>query len=139
MVIHEYFWYEQGSTTFLMMIKEQSTVINGGSEQLAKEVWYNEVFFAGDEVEVSNPALRLLVFPNPVIAHLSIQYSIAQAGAVEIQILGVDGKLVRCLNVGPQLAGVHNFTLEGFTLAPGSYLITIRQGLNRAISRFVQL
>lgn len=138
-VINEYFWYEQGSGTFLMMIKEQSLTLNGGNPQLAKDVWYKDVFFAGEEPVTSHPSLKLHVFPNPVSSRLYVEYSLAQAGEVEIQIYGADGKLVQQLNEGFQSAGMHPFTLAWPGLAPGNYLITIRSGGNKVTSRFVQL
>ena len=67
----------------------------------------------------------LNVFPNPLEDNASIQYEIAEAGRVRLEVLDALGRVMSVLFEGDRSAGVHQTTWRATDLAPGSYAVRL--------------
>ena len=92
----------------------------------------------GDVVGVeAGPLLAFVlepVRPNPARGGaLSVQFSLAGDGPATLELLDVAGRRIASRDVGAFGAGRHTVNLgEGVHVAPGVYLVSLRQGLERA-------
>jgi hypothetical protein len=83
---------------------------------------------------VNNPAVagRNLsisqVYPNPVNTNARIDYSLANAGDVMIEIYSVDGSRVMTLDEGRRSAGTYSVTFDASNLINGTYTLVLRSG-----------
>jgi len=73
------------------------------------------------------------VFPNPFNPSTQVSFSVQQAGPVQVQIVGLDGRYVRSLVNDSRTAGEHRVTWngcddQGRTVASGPYLVQLRAG-----------
>jgi len=65
--------------------------------------------------------------PNPARDGLRISFTLAEAGAVRIELLDISGRRVRARDLGNLGAGSHVERLERGGLAPGTYFVRLRQ------------
>jgi hypothetical protein len=66
--------------------------------------------------------LELSAYPNPFNATTTITFSLPTAGAVELRVYDVTGRLVKTLADEKMGAGTHRMTVDGTGLASGVYL-----------------
>ncbi|MCP4646614.1 MAG: T9SS type A sorting domain-containing protein [bacterium] len=89
-------------------------------------------------------ATSITVFPNPVSASLNIDFSIASAGNVSVEIFDVTGRLIKTLlseerAQGTQTAVWDRRNSSGQISAPGIYFIKLRHGAESATSKVILL
>ncbi len=65
------------------------------------------------------------VFPNPVSTSASVNYSVAKAGAVTLEVYAVDGTRVLRFDDGHQAVGSHTSTLDVSKLPAGTYTVVV--------------
>jgi hypothetical protein len=78
-----------------------------------------------------NSLNSLLVIPNPVkgsSANLLLQ--VAKAGAVNIKITDLTGRILRVETISSIIAGKNNYSLNSLELIPGTYMIIAEQSNN---------
>ena len=76
--------------------------------------------------DVQDNALSATVFPNPAKRNVNISYSLKQSSEVNVNLYGIDGKMVSNLSNGTVSSGEHTQGLrlpEG--IAPGIYIIQL--------------
>jgi hypothetical protein len=71
------------------------------------------------------PEAIMVAYPNPFRSSLSFRYKIAQAGAVSIDIMDINGRTVALVADGRQQAGEHTASFDGGQLATGNYFARI--------------
>ncbi|MEL6864801.1 MAG: T9SS type A sorting domain-containing protein [Bacteroidota bacterium] len=86
----------------------------------------DNVVFVGFEAPVSNQnvdrqRLPLSVFPNPISDQSVIEFNLPQNQYLELAIYDGQGKLVKQLLEGMQMAGEHRVLLTGLDLSTGMY------------------
>ncbi|MEM9719588.1 MAG: T9SS type A sorting domain-containing protein [Bacteroidota bacterium] len=75
-----------------------------------------------EEVGVSD----LNVFPNPTLNQNTLEYTIEQAGNVEITLLDKSGKTIKQLVSTPKEAGTYRLSVDFTDLRPGLYIYKIQ-------------
>jgi len=93
-------------------------------------------FTSVEEVTVDNISVSQNV-PNPFTNNSVITYNLNEAANVSVQIVDVTGKVVTTINEGNQNAGEHNITIDGSTLAEGTYFYTFTAGNYQVTKRMV--
>ena len=71
-------------------------------------------------------ARKMAAFPNPFNAQTTLEYTLAEAGHVEIQIFDMLGRLVATLQNGRQQAGTYRFTFAPEQQSSGLYFCRYR-------------
>ncbi len=97
------------------------------------------------DVPVDLPAVASIaaVYPNPCNPSTQVIFSLAQAGPVQIEVYGLDGRRVRTLVSETRTAGEHRVTWNGRSdsgrvVASGPYVVRL-VGSGRVDSRLVTL
>jgi predicted lipoprotein with Yx(FWY)xxD motif len=99
----------------------------------------------GGTVDVSGEASLAFaldpVRPNPVLGGtLTVRFTLASGTAASLELLDVAGRRIITREVGSLGAGRHTLDLgEGRRLAPGLYLVCLRQGTNTRVTRVAVL
>lgn len=98
----------------------------------------NAVYFAKATVaqEISYEA-TLKVSPNPASSFTSFEYTLTEAGIVNIDIFNVDGNKVASLNNGMQTAGFHNLSFNATDLTSGVYNVVLTCGTQQLTVKLV--
>ncbi len=79
------------------------------------------------------------VWPNPFAESATVAYSLAAPGAVRLEVYDVLGRRVAVLADRPMPAGAHHATLDGASLADGTYLVRLTAGGRTATARLTLL
>jgi|GEM_PF-668999 len=80
------------------------------------------------------------VVPNPAYGLSKIEYELTNPSSnVEIKILDVTGKIVKCFNEGAKEPGKYNVTFNASELQPGNYFYTIYAGNGRQFAKKFQV
>jgi hypothetical protein len=99
----------------------------------------------GEAVSVPGEALVAIaldpISPNPTReGSLTVRFTLATAAAASLEMFDVAGRRIIRRDVGSLGAGHHSLDLgEGRRLAPGLYLVCLRQGMNMRATRAVVL
>ena len=93
-------------------------------------------FTGVEEITVNNISVSQNV-PNPFTGNTVVSYSLNEASNVSIEIIDVTGKVVSTINEGTQATGEHNITIDGSTLAEGTYFYTFTAGEYKVTKRMV--
>ncbi len=76
-------------------------------------------------------------YPNPFNPSTRIQFSLAKAADVHIDVYDLKGRRVDSIAEGPRAAGLHTITYEPKQLASGVYLVLMRADSFRAVQRIM--
>jgi hypothetical protein len=81
------------------------------------------------------------VFPNPLRgARLSVNFTLADPGSGSLELLDVAGRRVAAREIGAFGPGPHTVELASTAhLAPGLYMVRLRQGANERMTRVAVL
>ncbi len=113
-------------------------IVDAGVEGFYGEVWVDLPTLDGE----ASFALTLdPVRPNPAAGGaLTAHFTLASAAPASLELLDVAGRRIVAREVGPLGAGHHAFDLgEGRRLAPGLYLVCLRQGTSTRVARVAVL
>lgn len=70
------------------------------------------------------------VYPNPVTTNATIDFNLAEANSVSIELVNTVGQVVITENLGNRTAGVQNYSLDATSLNNGLYFLNIKIGNN---------
>lgn len=130
-------WY--GSNTidsdFSSMYFSGSQWYNGGEEPGIR-LNFDQTLNIESENEINNISVSQNV-PNPFNGNTVISYNLNEASNVTLQVVDLTGKVVTTINEGNQNAGEHNLTIDGSTLAEGTYFYTFTAGEYRVTKKMV--
>ncbi len=62
-------------------------------------------------------------YPNPFQNQTTIEYKLSRKGNVNLNLLDVNGSLIKHLFNGQQQKGIHTFQLNASGLSPGMYFV----------------
>jgi hypothetical protein len=68
------------------------------------------------------------VYPNPVSTDLNVKYTLIESGLVKMELLNMNGQVLKTQNVGKRLQGEYNSTMPVQELKAGVYLLRISNG-----------
>lgn len=102
--------------------------VDEGRERRTAETWVQVPVGVGFALE----ALR----PNPAKELREVVFTLGEPGAVKLDVFDVGGRAVWS-HAGTRAAGRHVVSLRGASLAPGVYLVRLRQGAREATTRGV--
>jgi len=88
--------------------------------------------------------LALRATPNPSRAGQTLEFTLARAGVVRLEIHNVAGRLVRTFDPGTLPAGPHRIAwdglgVDGARLAPGVFFVTLEAGTERSHTKALRL
>ena len=90
------------------------------------------------EDEVAEGRFRLVgAFPNPTAGQATVQYELAEAGAVRLAVYDLVGREVAVLVDGRQAAALQTATFDTAALAPGVYVYRLQAGGSAATGKLV--
>ncbi|MCX6281795.1 MAG: T9SS type A sorting domain-containing protein [Bacteroidetes bacterium] len=84
-----------------------------------------EVFDNSNGIASLSQTPAMNVYPNPVIDIFSLEFSLAQAGPLTINIMDANGKLVKQLYEGKGYSGKNILSFNKANLKPGIYFIVL--------------
>lgn len=87
---------------------------------------FNGSGYTGPTVGVSNlglsaPDAILTAYPNPFNNQLSFKYKITAAGDIRIDVIDINGRLIRSLSEGRKVPGEYTTSWNGGAVAAGTY------------------
>jgi len=89
-------------------------------------------------VTESAPAIsNLLIYPNPMTERGNIEFNLASADNVTLDIYDMQGKVVKTMEMGTQTPGSHTITFESTGLREGTYFAALTGSNFRQVSKFV--
>jgi len=114
---------------------------NGGgwfglTSELALELNFDPTVSIEDNNELNNLSVSQNV-PNPFTGSTVVSYNLNEASTVSLQIMDVTGKVISTINEGSQAAGAHNISVDGTSLAVGTYFYTLTAGTYQVTKRMV--
>ncbi|MFL5765248.1 MAG: T9SS type A sorting domain-containing protein [Bacteroidia bacterium] len=86
-----------------------------------------EALNAGIE-ELSQNAVLMQNIPNPANESTAINFELKRSNEVSLSVVDVTGKLVKTINAGNLVTGMHTITLETADLDAGVYFYTLTAG-----------
>jgi hypothetical protein len=78
------------------------------------------------------------VFPNPTTGLTSINYNLANATDVTIEVVDIAGKVVYTANNGTQLAGGHTVSFDAASFTQGVYYVTVSTNETVVTKKFIK-
>jgi hypothetical protein len=78
------------------------------------------------------------IFPNPTSGETTINYSIANASTVNVEVVDITGKVVYTLNNGTEAAGGHNLSFNAASFSNGVYYVTISTDEATVTKKFIK-
>lgn len=100
------------------------------------ELNFDQSLSINDNKELNNLSVSQNV-PNPFNGQTVVSYNLNEASNVSLQIMDVTGKVVSTINEENQTAGTHNITVDGSSLAAGTYFYTLATGTFQVTKRMV--
>lgn len=83
------------------------------------------------------PAIKLSIFPNPALYASTIQYDIARASNVRIELLNDQGKVIKVLEDNYREQGTFNLSVDTSNLREGLYYISITDNNGKQTQQLV--
>lgn len=89
--------------------------------------------------ELDNNALKIKLFPNPVVNRASLQFELPESGLVKINIFDISGRLVATPYQNQLSAGKNTISFEVNQLHNGTYLYVLENnGVSKASASFIK-
>jgi hypothetical protein len=93
---------------------------------------------SGGVEEMEGTVSKATVYPNPSIGTTTVDYSLANAADVTIQLTDVSGKVIASWNEGTQEAGDHSLSFDAASFNSGIYYVTISSEGSVVTKKFVK-
>jgi hypothetical protein len=78
------------------------------------------------------------VFPNPTSGETTINYSLANASNVNVDVVDITGKIVYSMNNGTELEGSHKVSFNAASFSNGVYYVTISTDEATVTKKFIK-
>lgn len=86
------------------------------------------------KAEISN----ISVYPNPLSSEGKLAFELGNRNDVEFNIYNLQGKLIRSLQVSQLAAGKHVMNFNADVLPVGTYIVTLKVGNTKEVTKFVK-
>jgi photosystem II stability/assembly factor-like uncharacterized protein len=96
---------------------------------------YNPSFSVGESPK--NQLVKLRNYPNPFQNQTTIEYELSHGGNVDLNLLDMNGKMVKHLFTGQKQQGTHTLLFNGSELRQGIYLIKLVSGNNISYHKII--
>ena len=108
---------------------------DGEAEDYTVKVTGGTLNVSAAESDLKANLNNLIISPNPVTgASASVVLQAAKAGAVNIKIADLSGRILRSETISSVIAGRNNYPLSNINLLPGTYMVIAQQG-NAVVAR----
>ena len=77
------------------------------------------------------------VYPNPASAETYVEWQAGQAGAYQLQLMDLNGKVIRTLS-GKTAQGRHSELLQTADLVPGIYMLRLQTDQGVGVRRLIR-
>jgi len=77
---------------------------------------------------IINDDYDINLYPNPTKDIISVKYNIKKASFVQLDLMDVNGKLVKHFYSGNKSQGMHSYELDASGLSSGIYLVKLKMG-----------
>lgn len=94
-----------------------------GNNIYLDDININVTWVGMDENELNLTEVEL--FPNPARGQTTLQFSLIENTALEVQLLDATGRVIRQIDSGRKLPGQHRETILTHDLAAGAYLVRV--------------
>jgi hypothetical protein len=74
------------------------------------------------------PVGSITAYPNPFVAQVSFKYHLVEKAAVRLEVLDINGRLIRAFDEGNKAAGDYSLNWDGSNLAAGTYFARLQVG-----------
>lgn len=111
--------------------------MNGTNSQNELQTAIDDALNSGTTsiTENKNAEIGLSVFPNPAVTNIKINYTLATASEVKIDVTNIIGEIVSSISLGKQNTGKHECELNLEALSRGFYIIKLNAGEITEIAR----
>lgn len=89
-------------------------------------------------LEENNQIVGVNIFPNPVSENLTINYSVASASDVTVEVVDITGKVIATVNEGAKAQGAHTASINTSAIATGVYYANIYANGTKVTKKFVK-
>src|SRR5690606_26898334 len=101
--------------------------------QIGTDAYGQEVRLSLEPPERPASAFHLNVYPNPLQDAATVAFRLGQAGAVELRVFDVLGRMVHHLETGYHPAGAHRAAIERGALSSGTYFVALVRSEERRV------
>ena len=112
-------------------------VMGTGSNFNPNEGGSNKLFGGGDD-DPSNGKSFLIVYPNPVLNELTVEYNLREEGQARIAVFDLFGKVVILQEMEDALTGFQQTKLDVSGLPPGCYVLQVMDGAGIQSIKFIR-
>ena len=81
----------------------------------------------------------ITVYPNPAKSLSNVNFTLNETSNVTLQVLDIQGKLVKSVNLGTRTAGNNTYKFINLDLQQGTYFISMLAGTQKAVAKFIVL
>ena len=78
-----------------------------------------------ENADYKNP-LSVGAYPNPFIEKVTVEFTASLKQDYTIEMIDLDGRLVKTIHRGPLYEGLNSFDVEGGNLPSGIYLVSVK-------------
>lgn len=129
-------WSSQNNGIAPVVVTKLKQVPVGNNENViyactyGNGVWKTESMAFLSDNTISKPANQLLnIYPNPASSKIEFSTSIVWGTSpVTATIFDASGKMIKQVNFGKQVMGVHSFSIDVSEIENGVYLIYVQNG-----------
>jgi hypothetical protein len=142
MPIDLYFGLPSGDTTIVVQNNDTLQTYQFELSEIPTAVYldpdewilrYAQLGVEETEVREQRTEVRLTLLPNPVHSSCVVEYSIAKARHVSIDLFDVSGRCVKNLACGKKDAGVYRINIDARTIPAGIYFVRMNGSLRRKL------
>jgi hypothetical protein len=128
--------YNGNATTVKAVL--QSSTLNTllSDEGSMTNPWYPYGITTGVE-ESNTPVADLRLYPNPVISNATVEFNLAAAEQVSLEVYDLSGRLAATVANRMCIAGLNQISFDRGTIPKGLYLLTLRSASLSQTLRFV--
>jgi hypothetical protein len=117
-------WFE--STSYIGAFDSEINWADGWTALAANE-FFGDLVSVVDDPTLSHIDEEMQVFPNPILGNVNILFSIDNASIIGVSIFDMMGRVVSNPIAGESfLTGTHSIRIDLSQVAPGSYMIALR-------------
>ena len=89
-------------------------------------------------LEENNQIVGVSIYPNPVSEELTVNYAVASASDVTVEVVDITGKVIATVNEGAKAQGSHTAAINTAALATGVYYANIYANGTKVTKKFVK-
>lgn len=102
-------------------------------------IWSSSSYLSTPSLNISQFKTKLLAFPNPTTDNTTLQFQLAKAGNVTVQVYTITGRMVKNTTVKGLEAGDNSIQLDCEDLPLGTYIVKFVSGKQVDNTKFIKM